>query len=192
MFCPKCGCILPDNAIFCKECGYSISGKVRSSLKEEQPQSGISRIKMTSDVKKYMAMRIVGCICALIAVLSIFMYWGVLHSDSGTVYYSASMIVNKTDTGWRNDAMAYVKYIPSIIPILGFLALVEFLVGGRGWSGTIAIMTGILIVLLSFMFCLELNNSPTVIVPGIAPYLCIVMGVTIVMTGSYCITPKMT
>lgn len=44
-YCPKCGRQLPDDAVFCSRCGYSVEG-IASSEKEESTLSKIAKVFM--------------------------------------------------------------------------------------------------------------------------------------------------
>ena len=75
MFCPKYGCMIPDGAKVCTECGHRIRRCEADALKQEQPAKGEARASMTGYATGKDALLVLTCIVSAMLALSFFLEW---------------------------------------------------------------------------------------------------------------------
>ncbi|MFA7063785.1 MAG: hypothetical protein WC132_06585 [Methanomethylophilus sp.] len=173
MFCPRCGCLLPDNASVCKECGLHLSKEVRSGLQEEQPSRSGRREKTTAEAFRYQAIGWGGTAFSILIAVSYFLPWLV----SGSTQYSGLDLL--TDDLYLGYSAAVLIYIPVICIITGVLAAVLFMTGRRYRNLTFAL--GVIEMGLTVIFCVGLSGYTA----GFGVYLCGFSGLCVAVTAAF-------
>ena len=121
MFCPKCGCMIPDGAKVCTECGHRIRRCEADALKQEQPAKWEARASMTGYATGKDALLVLTCIVSAMLALSFFLEWlgpaGITGLD---------VVLDQPDMGRGSLA---VCAMPLFVAVLGVFCAVLSMAG---------------------------------------------------------------
>ena len=146
MFCPKCGCMLPDGSSVCKECGYRIGRGLRDSLCEEQPTDDPVRTSSSTRAVKHEVTVVAGIALSLTMVVSLFLEW------LGPGISGLGLVMDGPDIGRASDVFCFV---PLAIAVIGVFLTVHFAFGIGPRSAVFPL--GIVCAALVVMFCAEVG-----------------------------------
>lgn len=144
MFCPKCGCLLPEGSTVCKECGCRIERSVRDSLDEVQPTDKGVRTEMSRTAKKHGAEVTFGIFLCAVLTLSVFTEW--LSSPD---YAGFQLLADQPYLGHNS-------WVLDIVPLFVILSgMICALVLATGYNDAVLTFPfGIVSVALVLVFCL--------------------------------------
>lgn len=171
MFCPKCGCILPDGSSFCNECGYRIGKNIRDSLREDQPATGPARTGRSSLAIRRETLTVAGTALSLVMVASLLMEWlnpGISGLDLAT------------DGHYIGRGFHVLRFAPLAIAALGVLLAAHFAFGVVPQSWIFPV--GIFCAALTIVFCADVGWNLTYSA-GIGPYATVLSSAAVAMLG---------
>lgn len=146
MFCPKCGCILPDGSSFCNECGCRIGKHIRDSLCEDQPTTGPTRTSRSPLAIRHETLTVAGTALSLVMVASLLMEW-LNPGISGLNLATSGLYIGK--------GFHILRFAPLAIAALGILLAAHFAFGvvPRSW----VFPAGISCTALTIIFCTDVG-----------------------------------
>lgn len=164
MFCPDCGCILPEGTKICPDCGHRIKGKYRSGLSEDQPVGRKTGTGMSPRAKALVMGETVAIIMAVAVACSFFLAWG---SDGST---GLSIVKDGLYTG---RAAAFLNYAPLLSVIFSLLTIVAVLSGRIQFLMT----TGAAIFMFALLFGISAGHGIGMYVTAIAGLVTFFVGI---------------
>lgn len=150
MFCPRCGCLLPDDATVCKECGYHIRHGVRGALREEQPSEARPRTENTAAADRYRLVSYTGAAVTAFIVIAFFLPW-----IAGTeVSYSGLDLLLRQPALGGSSIVFYT--VPLVCALIGLAGAVIFFTGRR--TKAVGFAIGAITAGLVVIFCVALSG----------------------------------
>lgn|GEM_PF-2805535 len=171
MFCPKCGCLLPDNATVCKECGCHISHGLRGALQEKQPTAESPRTENTAAAARYRLIGYSGTVVSVFIVLAFFLPWIVGRHVS---YSGFDLLLHQPALGGSSIVFCTV---PLFCALIGLAGTMIFLTGRR--TKAAAFTVGALNTGLVVIFCVALSSIYGT--AGLGVYLAAACGIAIIV-----------
>lgn len=188
MFCPRCGFIMADNSIRCPECGFIVSGENKDRVKEKQPvQQKKANDYLKKSSKIFVLVQIAGVIVSLMIALSYTLPWMSVDyiSLTSAELYPGDILAED----WIDSSMDTLKYIPTIVPILGIISAFFFALRIRGWGTALGSIFGFTAFILSVAFGFLLPRTDLLgqitYSPDIGSYIPIVLGLVAFSLGIY-------
>jgi len=133
MFCPECGCFLPEGTKTCKECGHRIKSAERGMVVEEQPLEGRCRKSISPRARSMIIENALFLAAVALVLCSLLVTW------LGDEVTGADILMDSSIASSDNSLFAYT---PIIVTICMILSLVMFFLGRRPYllvTGAVAL-----------------------------------------------------
>ena len=171
MFCPRCGCIIPDGSSLCPECGHRIKKDLIDGLGEEQPSKGDPVEVLSGRAKTYRMSMWIGTAISAVMILSIFLVW----AEPG--FTGIDLVLERPIYGNNSGVLCTMPFFCSVLG----MACLTFFITGRG-SGAALFPLSLFSLALSVLFCVQLSGF-SAYSAGIGPYVCCICSGLIAIMG---------
>jgi len=164
MFCPGCGCLIPDDAYVCRECGHRISKKERMIVSEKQPTDNGFRSDRTEAATYAILEPVLVIAIGLLILTALFLPW---TSDGSS---GANILTMQPFSGNGKDLL---NYIPVVVIICALLCpLIIFME-----RSPLLMVPGAIILATMLIYGITGNGS------GLGIYLSVFCGIIVFILG---------
>jgi len=146
MFCPECGCFLPEGTKVCKECGHRLKSAERGIVVEEQPLEAKCRSSVSPRARAIILENAFLLASVTLVLCSLFSPW----TDGGV-----TGIDLMRNSGAAGAAQSVFGYTPIVVLVCMILTLTAFFLGRRPYL----LVTGAVALFCIVIFAIHGHHS---------------------------------